>query len=110
MRTPELAHQTPNRFATQLTLLYSHPVSDARRWWPVFRCRSVAGFEVSTEGQLNRALRVMDALIKSFERRGWKVSIATGDDRKTSVTVLGRQVPFGIREKIKKVENPPSKP
>jgi hypothetical protein len=63
-----------------------------------------------SRGQLNRALRVMDALIKAFERRGWKVSIATGDDRKTYVTVLGRQVPFGIREKIKKVENPPPKP
>src|SRR5688572_26171130 len=49
MRPTQLAHQTPNRFATRVIPLYSHPVSDARLWWPVFRCRSVAGFEVSTE-------------------------------------------------------------
>jgi hypothetical protein len=62
-----------------------------------------------SRGMLNRALRVMDALIKAFERRGWKVWVGTNDDRKTYVGVLGRQVPFGLREKIKKVENPPPK-
>ena len=38
-------------------------VSAATPWWPVLKCRSVAGFELSTEGQaaqlpyhLNRAM------------------------------------------------------
>ncbi len=59
---------------------------------------------------LNRALRVMDALVKAVEERGWKVVLGTGDDRKSYVVVLGQRVPFGIREKIKKVRNEPAKP
>jgi hypothetical protein len=54
-------------------------------------------------------------MVKAFDERGWKVSLGSkerdrANDRKSYVTVLGRQVPFGIRERIKKVENPPAKP
>jgi len=64
---------------------------------------------------LSRALLVMDALVKAFDKRGWKVSLWSKEsdrenDRKSYVKVLGKQVPFGIRERIKKVENPPAKP
>jgi len=64
---------------------------------------------------LSRALLVMDALLKAFDERGWKVSLwskETGreNDRKSYVKVLGKQIPFGIREPCKKVENPPAKP
>jgi len=64
---------------------------------------------------LSRALLVMDALLKAFEERGWKISLWSKErdrenDRKSYVKVLGKQVPFGIRERIKKVENPPAKP
>jgi hypothetical protein len=58
--------------------------------------------------QLQRSLRVMDALVKAFEERGWKVSLGSrgkDHDKKSYVIVLGRSIPFGIREKIKKVEN-----
>jgi len=57
----------------------------------------------------------MDALLKAFERRGWKVTLGSlGRDRdhdwKSYVKVYGKQVPFGIRERVKRVENPPAKP
>lgn len=45
---------------------------------------------------LNRALRVMDALVKALAERGWKVALGTGDDRKSYALVLGQRVPFGI--------------
>ena len=59
---------------------------------------------------LSRALRIMDTLLKACESRGWKVSVGSGDDRKSYVLVLGQRVPFGIREKLKKVKNEPAKP
>lgn len=62
---------------------------------------------------LTRALHVMNALVKAFESRGWKISLGSkGDDRdrKSYVTLFRTSVPFGIRERIKKVENPPPKP
>jgi hypothetical protein len=55
---------------------------------------------------LQRSLLIMDALVKAFERREWKVSTwsrSSNDDRKSYVTVLGQRVPFGIRERLKKV-------
>jgi hypothetical protein len=59
---------------------------------------------------LPRALRILDALVKALEERGWRVSLGTGVDRKTYVTVLGQRVAFGIREKLKQVKNEPAKP
>lgn len=58
---------------------------------------------------LGRALRIFDALLKAFERRGWKVSLGTGDDRKTYVALLDHKVPIGIRERLKQVKNEPAK-
>lgn len=61
-----------------------------------------------SDALLSRALRVMDALVRACEKRGWSVSATRWDaqsDRKTYATVLGQRVPFGIREKQKKVEN-----
>lgn len=66
-----------------------------------------------TKGQMRRALRIADALLKGFDRRGWKVSLGGGterDDRKTWVTLLGQRIPFGIREPLKKVLNEPAQP
>ena len=48
--------------------------------------------------------------MKALEKRGWRVSVGTGDDRKTYVTVLEQRVAFGIREKLKQVKNEPPKP
>lgn len=59
---------------------------------------------------LPRALRIMDALVKAFHGRGWTIAFGSGDDRKCYVVVEGQRIPFGIREKIKKVRNEPAKP
>jgi len=59
---------------------------------------------------LRRALRIMNALVRAFEARGWEVTLGTGDDRKSYVTILSQRLPFGIRETIKKTLNPPAKP
>lgn len=62
-----------------------------------------------SRASLQRALLIIDALVKAFEKREWKVSMwtqAASDDRKRYVTVIGQRVPFGIREKIKKVAYP----
>lgn len=63
-----------------------------------------------TKASLRRALRIVDALIKAIEHRGWKVTLGTGDDRKSYVEVLGQKVPFGIREPRKQIPNEPPKP
>ncbi len=65
--------------------------------------------DVSKE-QRRRALRIMNALIRGFEARGWKVDLGTGNDRKSYVTIFGQRLPFGIREMRKKVTDPPAKP
>jgi hypothetical protein len=65
--------------------------------------------DVSKE-QRRRALRIMDALIRAFETRGWKVELGSGDDRKSYVTIFGQRLPFGIREMRRKVTDPPANP
>jgi hypothetical protein len=57
---------------------------------------------------LQRAMRVMDALVKAFEARGWEVSLGRGDDRNSYVMILGQRVPFGIREPRRRVSIPPA--
>lgn len=63
-----------------------------------------------TGAQFHRASRVMDALVKAFERRGWVVTLGAGDDRHSYVTIFDQRIPFGIRETLKKVENEKPKP
>ncbi len=54
---------------------------------------------------LNRALRIIDAVVRGFEKRGWEVSLGR-DDHRSFVTIFGQPVPFGIREprRLLKVE------
>lgn len=51
-----------------------------------------------------RALRIMDALIKALEKRGFQVSLE--GERKTSVNVEinDQQLAFGITESVKRIE------
>jgi len=60
-----------------------------------------------TKPHLDRALRIMDALVKACEARGWSVSLGglKDDDRKSYVRIFEQRIPFGIREKLKKVKN-----
>lgn len=59
---------------------------------------------------LRRALRITDALVKAFEKRGWSVTLGAGDDRKSYVIVFGQRIPFGIREPRRQIPNDPPKP
>lgn len=60
--------------------------------------------EVS-DGMLKRALRILDAVVKSFESRGWPVSVDL-KDRNSYVTILGQRIRFGIREPRRQIPIP----
>jgi len=55
-----------------------------------------------SRGSLGRALRIMNALIKALEARGFKILL-----NKNSVSVLGETIEFGLRESIKRTEREP---
>jgi len=49
---------------------------------------------------LNRALRIMDALIKGLEARGYPVATQASDERATTATVLGTPLEIELREQV----------
>lgn len=60
--------------------------------------------------QMNRALRILDALLKAVNAKGYAVS--TKDEnwkRKTSLVILGESVEFGLRERYRQQEVPVQK-
>jgi hypothetical protein len=59
-----------------------------------------------SRASLDRALRVMDALVKALEARQYKVSVNSGENAHTSALVLGEAVPFWIEEIVDPVERP----
>lgn len=63
-----------------------------------------------SKASLTRALRIMNTVVKAFEKRGWEVSVGTGKERGSYVRVLDQKISFGIREPWKQVENEPAKP
>ncbi len=63
-----------------------------------------------SKAQLRRALRIMDALVKAFEMRGWKIELSSRNDLKSYVTILDQRIPVGIRETLKKVVARPERP
>jgi len=61
-----------------------------------------------TIGALDRALRLMDGLVRAMEARSMPVSVATGDATATSTVVDGEPVTFFLEERIEQVELPPT--
>jgi len=61
-----------------------------------------------TLGTLDRALRLMDGLVRALEARGLPVSVATGDVTATSTVVEGEPITFFLEERIEQVELPPT--
>lgn len=88
-----------------------HPAlrDPARTSTPAYPDRRDTNLDVQvSKDLLPRALRIMNALVPGLEARGWRVSIgAEGSPAayKTYVTVLRQSVAFGIREKLRKVDN-----
>jgi hypothetical protein len=64
---------------------------------------------VSEESFL-RAIRIMDALIKALEKRGYTTTAKSGYDGYTSVRIDGEDIIFDIFESSKNVTNPEWKP
>lgn len=64
---------------------------------------------VVSRGSLHRALRIMDALLKSFEARSYRVKLTEKEPTETVVELLDVAVPFGISESLvdKQEEKPP---
>lgn len=52
-------------------------------------------------GSISRALRIMDALVKSLEKRGFRV---TSNEGKTEVVILDEPITFSIFESTKRYE------
>jgi hypothetical protein len=61
-----------------------------------------------TLGTLDRALRLLDGLVRALEVRGMPVSVATGDATATSTVVDGEPITFFLEERIEQVELPPT--
>ena len=56
---------------------------------------------------LERALRIMDALVKALERRGFRVTISTAEKPETQVEMLGQRLSITLDERIKRTEHVP---
>ncbi len=53
---------------------------------------------------VRRALRIMDALIKALEVRGYRVSLEGEHNSTTTVKIQDQQIAFGITEAVKRIE------
>jgi len=56
--------------------------------------------------RIHRALRIMDALIKALEKRGFPVSLKDHYQDNTSVEINGESISFGIVEASRQIPNP----
>jgi len=70
------------------------------------RCFAVAVAPSSVE----RAVRILDALVKSLERQGYVVSAAVEAGRATEVTLLDEKVGVLLEEHLDRRERPPAAP
>lgn len=68
--------------------------------------RSKSHFDLHvTEATRERALRIMDALLNAFEKRGWVFKISSEPSIAMTVTVLDEAIRFHIEEKIHHVDH-----
>lgn len=58
---------------------------------------------------LGRAKAIMDALVKAFKKRGWALAGPDGDKAGVAVLVDGERVPFGLRERTRRLPPDPPK-
>jgi hypothetical protein len=58
----------------------------------------------SSKESLDRALRIMDALVKALEKRGFKVTPSCEPDFKTEVVVKGEKLAFALRETTRRTD------
>jgi hypothetical protein len=58
-----------------------------------------------TDGTKERAMRIMDALMHAFDKRGWSFKLSSEPEVAMTVTVLDEPIRFHIEEKIKHVDH-----
>lgn len=58
-----------------------------------------------TPGNLGRALRIMDALVKALETRGYSVSIDPKNKDATTVSILGQMLDIRLEESVKRTDH-----
>ncbi len=76
----------------------------------IIQPRNKISFDIAvTREQVERACRVMDALVKALEARGYLVSVAGHPMAKTTVNVDGESFEFGIDEKVGRSDHLPTK-
>ncbi len=56
---------------------------------------------------LERALRIMDALVTALERRGFHVEVSTAEKPATQIEILGQRLRIVLEEQIKRTEHVP---
>ena len=59
-----------------------------------------------TDGSLDRALRILDALLKGCSSRGWAAACQAERPWHTQVTVLGELISVGVDEKVRTIRAP----
>jgi hypothetical protein len=101
--------EEPHRLVAQTQRVLSKGEADQEFGWVRRRYSDERGYldiRVS-EAQLGRALRLMDALLKAFERRGLRASLKSGTSH-TTVIVDGEEIGFGSRRSWVRI--PPPRP
>jgi len=55
---------------------------------------------------IDRAMRIMDSLLKGLESRGYGVSVGVGETKGTTAKVLGETLHFWLEEQVDRTERP----
>jgi hypothetical protein len=60
------------------------------------------------KASVQRALRLLDALVRALEQRGFRMVSPPGDDRRPAVEILGEHLRFSLREGLRRFEHVPT--
>ncbi|NOZ11735.1 MAG: hypothetical protein GXP09_11935 [Gammaproteobacteria bacterium] len=68
------------------------------------RAKQCLNVQVGAES-VDRAVRIMDALLKALDARGFTVAVRTDPERSTTVSVLGETLEFSLEESVMRKEH-----
>ena len=95
--------KSPHALITKNTKSFSNASVSERL---ILKPRAKAHLDINvTEAAVNRALRVMNAILFAFEKRDWRFEIITEPKLKMQVTVLDEAISFHLEEKIRHVDH-----
>ena len=105
IKVPKSLHN-PHKLTQVARSIYCKPTMKYERlmWSP----NTDETFKISVSpDSFNRALRIMDTLIKEFERRDWQFEVACdyyGKYRENTVYLDGNRLTFKLRERLKQTK------